>query len=164
MLQETGAFSTEEKIFMTRANEIALARVREAGGGPFAALIVYDQEIISEGWNRVTLDNDPTAHAEIVAIRSACAKLGRYNLAGCHVYSTCEPCPMCLGAIYWAHLAGIYYSLTRTDASRIGFDDEFIYEEFSLPPAHRKIPSIRIMTENANLAFVEWERNPGKRY
>jgi tRNA(Arg) A34 adenosine deaminase TadA len=147
---------------MTRTNDIALEKVREGEAGPFGALIVRGQEILSEGWNRVTSDNDPTAHAEIIAIRSACVKLGRFDLSGCDIYSTCEPCPMCLGAIYWAHLDKIFYSLTQKDAARIGFDDESIYRQFSLPPARRTIPSTQIVTDNATLAFVEWEKNPNK--
>lgn len=154
--------STEEK-FMARANDIALEKMHESAGGPFGAVIVRGQEIIAEGWNRVTSDNDPTAHAEIVAIRAACGKLGRFDLSGCDIYCTCEPCPMCLGAIYWAHLARIYYSLTRNDAARIGFDDQSIYEQVSLPPAQRKIPSTRIITESARLAFGEWEKSPNKK-
>lgn len=162
MQLQRGAFLIEG-MFMTRANDIALEKMRECGGGPFGALIVRGQEIIAEGWNRVTSDNDPTAHAEIVAIRSACTKLGRFDLSGCDIYSTCEPCPMCLGTIYWAHLARIYYSLTSKDAARVGFDDEFIYRQFSLPPAQRTILSTRLVTENANLAFREWEKSPAKK-
>ena len=154
-----------ERTFMAHVNDLALEKMREGQGGPFGAVIVRDQEIIAEGWNRVTSDNDPTAHAEIVAIRTACTRLGRFDLVGCEIYSTCEPCPMCLGAIYWAHLGKIYYSLTSKDDARIGFDDEFIYRQFSLPTAQRKIPLIRIVPGNANLAFREWEKSPTrKRY
>ncbi len=149
-----------EKTFMMRANDLALQKMRETGGGPFGALIVRGREIIAEGWNWVTRDNDPTAHAEIVAIRSACARLGRFDLSGCEIYSTCEPCPMCLGAIYWARLARIYYSLASRDAASAGFDDEFIFRQFSLPPAQRTIPSTRIVTGNADRAFEEWKKSP----
>lgn len=152
-----------KKIFMKRANDLALEKMHENMGGPFGAVIVRDQKIVAEGWNRVTSDNDPTAHAEIVAIRNACTKLGRFDLSGCEIFSNCEPCPMCLGAVYWARLACIYYSNTRQDAARIGFDDAFIYGEFSLPAEKRRIPAIQIVTENSALAFDEWARSPDKK-
>jgi tRNA(Arg) A34 adenosine deaminase TadA len=151
-----------ETTFMTRANALALAKMRENMGGPFGAVIVRDRKIVAEGWNRVTSDNDPTAHAEIVAIRSACSALERFDLSGCEIFSNCEPCPMCLGAIYWARLSRIYYSHTRQDAAAIGFDDAFIYDEMSLAAESRRIPAIRIMTENSGLAFDEWAKSPEK--
>lgn len=119
----------KEQFFMMRAIELAIEGVRANSGGPFGAVIVKNGEIIGEGWNQVTSTSDPTAHAEIVAIRRACEKLGTFHLEGCVIYTSCEPCPMCLGAIYWAKLEKIFYSCTRKDAASIGFADDFIYEE-----------------------------------
>ena len=118
-----------EKAFMRRAAALALEKMRANSGGPFGAVIVRNDTIIAEGWNEVTSSNDPTAHAEIVAIRRACTLLGAFNLPDCDIYTSCEPCPMCLGAIYWARLRRVYYANTRADASQIGFDDGFIYSE-----------------------------------
>jgi guanine deaminase len=148
--------------FMQRANALALEKMHENMGGPFGAVIVRDGLIVAEGWNRVTSENDPTAHAEIVAIRAACSRLRTFDLSGCEIYGNCEPCPMCLGAIYWARMARIYYSHTRADAARIGFDDAMIYGELVLPAEKRKIPAIQIVTPNARLAFDEWVRSPEK--
>jgi tRNA(Arg) A34 adenosine deaminase TadA len=151
-----------EHIFMQRASALALEKMRADNGGPFGAVIVRDGEIVAEGWNEVTSSNDPTAHAEIVAIRRACARIGTFNLSSCDIYTSCEPCPMCLGAIYWARLRRIYYANTRADASQIGFDDEFIYGEVGRTPALRKIPHIRLPTDDAQEAFKEWAANPEK--
>ena len=148
--------------FMTRAIELSLENVRSNQGGPFAALVVKDAEIISEGTNRVTSANDPTAHAEIVAIREACRKLRRFDLTGCEIYATCEPCPMCLGAIYWARLARIYFANTAADAAKIGFDDSLIYEETRRPLAERRIPMIPLMRDAAIRVFRAWEVKPDK--
>lgn len=148
--------------FMQHAAELALRKMRENCGGPFGAIIVRDGKVIAEGWNQVTSTDDPTAHAEVVAIRSACASLKTFSLEGCDLYTSCEPCPMCLGAIYWARLRTLYYANSRQDAARIGFDDEFIYDEIALPLENRKIPAIRIANESADLAFAEWARNPDK--
>lgn len=151
-----------EEAFMRRAIALSLEKMRTTGTGPFAAVIVRNGEIIAEGWNEVTSTNDPTAHAEVVAIRKACAKVGAFKLPDCDIYASCEPCPMCLGAIYWTRLHRIYYANTRTDAARIGFDDEFIYREIPLPPEARKIPTIRLVTADADAAFREWAASPNK--
>lgn len=138
--------------FMQRA--IALARGK--GEGPFGAVIVRDNKIVAEGWDQVTSTCDPTAHAEMVAIRKACAALERVVLPDCDIFTNCEPCPMCLGAIYWAKLRHIYYSNTRADAANIGFEDEFIYRELSLLPDKRTIRAVRIVNEEADLVFSKW--------
>ena len=148
--------------FMQRAAELALEKMRNNIGGPFGAVIVRNDEIIAEGWNQVTSTNDPTAHAEITAIRNACAKLRSFSLQACDIFTNCEPCPMCLGAIYWARLRRIYYCNTRSDAARIGFDDQFLYEEIALPPDRRKIPALQIANANSDLAFNEWAQSLDK--
>jgi len=151
-----------ETDFMERAATLALRKMRDSQGGPFGALIVRDGNVIAEGWNKVTSSNDPTAHAEVVAIRNACAGLKTFSLDGCDIYTNCEPCPMCLGAIYWAHIRCIYYSNTRADAARIGFDDDFIYREIGIPLDRRTIPAVRIASETSDLAFSEWAKSPEK--
>ena len=148
--------------FMQHAADLALRKMHENNGGPFGAIVVRDGEIIAEGWNQVTSGNDPTAHAEIVAIRRACTGLQTFNLEGCEIYTSCEPCPMCLGAIYWARLERLYYANSRQDAAQIGFDDEFIYSEIGLPLGQRKIPAIRVACESAEIAFREWASSPEK--
>ncbi len=147
---------------MLRAIELALENVRSGRGGPFAAIVVRDGRILAEGVNLVTSTNDPTAHAEMVAIREACRRLGSFQLTGCEIYATCEPCPMCLGAIYWARPARVYYALTRQDAAAVGFDDALIYEELQRPPDRRRIPLIQIMHERARPIFEAWERKHDK--
>ncbi|MGB8524633.1 MAG: nucleoside deaminase [Candidatus Acidiferrales bacterium] len=147
--------------FMERAIALALENVR-SGGGPFGALIVKDGKILSEAANRVTMTNDPTAHAEIVAIREACRKLETFHLTDCELYSSCEPCPMCLGAVYWARLARVYFAGTASDAAKAGFDDSFIYRELQLPHPHRKVPMIQLMREESLAAFRAWEQKPDK--
>jgi guanine deaminase len=149
--------------FMRRAVDLALEKMRENGDGPFGAVVVKDDKIIAEGWNQVTATNDPTAHAEIVAIRRACAALGSFELLECDIYANCEPCPMCLGAIYWTRLRRFYYCKTRVDAARIGFDDDFVYQQIALPPGARQIPAIQLVDEKAHLVFSEWAANPDKR-
>lgn len=151
---ERNIFMIDE--FMQEAIRLSLENVR-MGGGPFGAIIVKNQEIISKGVNAVIQNNDPTAHAEIQAIRGACQKLRTINLSGCSIYTSCEPCPMCLGAIYWAHLDKIYYSNSRKDAHKIGFADDLIYSEFNLPISERAIPLIQMNTEEAKEAFRLWE-------
>ena len=141
--------------FMRKAIELSIENVKN-GGGPFGAVIVHGDEIIATGVNRVTANNDPTAHAEVSAIRAACEKLGTFNLEGCEIYTSCEPCPMCLGAIYWAHLDKMYYGNTKHDAAEIGFDDSFIYEEIALTPEHRRLTSYRLLGEEALKAFRLW--------
>ena len=148
--------------FMERAIALALENVQSGRGGPFGAVVMKDGKILAEGTNCVTLANDPTAHAEIVAIREACKKLGNSQLAHCEVYSSCEPCPMCLGAIYWARPERIYFASTAGDAAKAGFDDSLIYQEMAKPHPHRKIPMIQIMREEALAAFHAWEVKPDK--
>ena len=150
-----------DKKFMQRAIELSVENIKN-GGGPFGAVIVKDGKIISEGTNRVTADNDPTAHAEISAIRQAAKKLNIFNLSGCEIYTSCEPCPMCLSAIYWAHLDKIYFGNTKTDAKNIGFDDSFIYDELKLNLTERKITMERLLPEEAILAFEDWENKEDK--
>lgn len=128
----------------------------QSGGGPFGAVIVRDGEIIARGENRVTVCNDPTAHAEVSAIREAAARMGTYDLSGCEIYSSCEPCPMCLGAIYWARLDRLYYAGTRADAANVGFDDAHIYEELPLEPSQRELPTQTLLREEAKRVFEAW--------
>ncbi|WP_313098956.1 nucleoside deaminase [Epilithonimonas sp.] len=132
------------------------------GGGPFGAVIVKDGKIIAEGSNKVTINNDPTAHAEVVAIRNASAYLNDFNLSGCEIYTSCEPCPMCLSAIYWARLDKIWYANTKTDAKDIGFDDSFIYDEVQLPMEKRAIPIKQLLRNEALEAFKQWEEKDDK--
>jgi guanine deaminase len=148
--------------FMEQAIEMAVANVRR-GGGPFAALVVKDGIVIASGANQVTRSNDPTAHAEIVAIREACRVLDDFQLAGCDLYTSCEPCPMCLGAIYWARPAAVYYAATHNDAAGAGFDDSFIYREIQVPHPQRTIPMIRTAEELASRPFEEWSRKADRR-
>lgn len=145
-----------EPAFMARAIELALDNVRSGRGGPFAALVVKNGRVVSEGTNRVTSSNDPTAHAEITAIRAACAALGGFQLDGCDLYTTCEPCPMCLGAIYWARPARVYFASTAADAAAAGFDDAFIYDQIALPLTDRKIPFQEMMRQESLACFRAW--------
>jgi guanine deaminase len=145
---------TNEEL-MRRAIELSENSVQN-GGGPFGAVIAKDGKIVAEGSNKVTIDNDPTAHAEVCTIRNACQKLGTFDLSGCVIYTSCEPCPMCFGAIYWAHLDKIYYANDRKDAGKIGFDDDFIYEEIALEPQYRKKPSEILLRNEAINAFKMW--------
>ncbi|MGB2605314.1 MAG: nucleoside deaminase [Candidatus Sulfotelmatobacter sp.] len=148
--------------FMARAIQLSMENVDSGRGGPFGAVVVRDGAIIAEGANQVTSANDPTAHAEVVAIREACQKLGVFALDGCEIYSSCEPCPMCLGAIYWARISRVYFGNADADASRIGFDDSLIYRELAQPHSQRKIPMIQMMREQAQAAFYAWENKPNK--
>ena len=143
---------------MRQAIELSIENVRSGRGGPFAALVVKDGEIISTGTNLVTTTCDPTAHAEVVAIRQACGKLGQFQLSGCEIYSSCEPCPMCLGAIYWARPNRVYFGNTASDAAAIGFDDSFIYQQLEVPLSERTIPMVQLLRDEALAAFREWER------
>ena len=146
---------------MLRAIELSLKSVR-SNGGPFGCVIVKNNQIISEGSNEVTKKTDPTAHAEIVTIRNACKKLNSFNLKGTQIFTSCEPCPMCLSAIYWSHIDKIFYANTRIDAAKIGFDDNFIYDELNLELSKRKIPLKQINQSEAIKAFKEWELKPDK--
>lgn len=151
-----------ENKFMKRAAALSLEKMRADQGGPFGAVIVSNGEIVAEGWNQVTSTNDPTAHAEIVAIRRACDALRVFNLQNCDIYTSCEPCPMCLGAIYWARLRCVYFANTRADAAKIGFDDEFIYREIASEMDARSIPSQQMESSGAQQAFREWMESPDK--
>ena len=146
---------------MLRAIELSMISLKE-DGGPFGCVIVKNNEIISEGFNEVTNKNDPTAHAEIVAIRNACKKLNTFNLKGTQMFTSCEPCPMCLSAIYWSHIDKIYYANNRKDAAKIGFDDSYIYDELSIDLNKRKIPLEQINEKEAIKAFEEWEAKTDK--
>jgi len=147
--------STMSTEFMQRAIALAYENIR-AGGGPFAALVVKDGRAVAEGVNRVTSTNDPTAHAEVVAIRAACKALGTFQLTDCDLYTSCEPCPMCVGAIYWARPARVFYAGTAADAAAGGFDDAFIYEEIKLPQATRRIPMAQVLHEEGTGIFRAW--------
>ena len=147
---------------MERAIQLSLENVQAGRGGPFAALVVRNGDILATGTNQVTTLNDPTAHAEIVAIRGACQAIRDFQLRDCELYSTCEPCPMCMGAIYWARLGKVYYANRREDAARIGFDDSFIYDQLALPVKSRRIPMIQLMREQALKVFQAWEQSPNK--
>ncbi len=151
-----------QNAFMLRAIELAIENVRSGRGGPFGAVVVKNGNIVADGTNQVTLMADPTAHAEIVAIRAACKALGHFQLTDCEIYTTCEPCPMCLGAIYWVRPACVYFANTTHDAAHIGFDDSLIYREMQLPYAHRRIPMTQLMREEALAAFRIWEEKTDK--
>lgn len=146
---------------LTQAIELAVENVRR-GGGPFAAIVVRDGVVIASGANQVTRTNDPTAHAEVVAIREACRVLGDFQLTDCDLYTSCEPCPMCLGAIYWARPERVYYACTREDAAAAGFDDAFIYDQLHVPPGDRSIPMHGLMRAEARVAFDAWRKLEGK--
>lgn len=144
---------------MMRAIELARSNIKNLYGGPFGAVIVKDGKIIGEGSNHVLANNDPTAHAEIMAIREACKNLNNFQLDGCEIYSSCEPCPMCLGAIYWARPSKIYFAAGREDASGADFDDSLIYKEVSLPVNERQIPTEQFLKEESQEVFNEWKEN-----
>ena len=148
--------------FMREAIKLSAESVR-SGGGPFGAVIVRNGEIIARGENRVTVCNDPTAHAEVSAIREAAARMGTYDLSGCEIYSSCEPCPMCLGALYWARLDRLYYAGTRADAANVGFDDAHIYEELPLDPSQRELPTESLLREEAQRVFAAWAEKADKK-
>lgn len=151
-----------DKQFMLRAIELAQEGVDKDQGGPFGCVIAKDGRIVGEGCNQVTSTNDPTAHAEIVAIREACRTLGSFQLDGCTVYTSCEPCPMCLGAIYWARAAGIFYAGTRDDAAAAGFDDKHIYSELEKPKDQRELEMVNLLREEAQKVFQHWTEKPDK--
>jgi guanine deaminase len=146
-----------DESYMRMAIELAIANTRGEVGGPFAAVVVRDGKIIASGTNRVTSTNDPTAHAEMVVIREACRALGDFQLTGCDLYTSCEPCPMCAGAIYWARPAHVYYASTAADAAAAGFDDSFIFEELRLTPGARRIPMTQLLRDESLAAFRSWK-------
>ena len=150
------------KKFMREAICLSVQKMRGNHGGPFGAIVVKGNRIVGRGWNKVTSSNDPTAHAEVSAIRDACKRLKSFELDGCELYTSCEPCPMCLSAIYWARLRAVYYGNTRKDAARIAFDDDFIYREVALPISQRKIPMKQLLRKEALAAFVEWKNKADK--
>jgi len=148
---------TDHQQFMQKAIDLAMMGMKRGDGGPFGAVIVKDGKIIGEGWNKVLSSNDPTAHAEVVAIRDACKNLGDFQLEDCIIYTSCEPCPMCLGAIFWARPKAFYYGCTREDAADIEFDDDFIYSEIIRLPSERSIPAKNILRKEALKAFEFWK-------
>jgi guanine deaminase len=148
--------------FMRRAIALGIENVRTGQGGPFGAVVVKDGRVVAEGANRVTTTNDPTAHAEIVVIREACRVLGAFQLTACDLYTTCEPCPMCLGAIYWARPARVFYACVAADAAAVGFDDAFIYEELKHPPQGRRLPMEQLLREESLEIFSLWKRQVNK--
>ncbi len=148
--------NNKHKTFMQRAITLARTGMESGAGGPFGAVVVKDNEIIAEGWNRVTSSNDPTAHAEVTAIRAACEKLGSFQLDDCVIYTSCEPCPMCLGAIYWARPKKVYYGCSKQDAADIAFDDQFIYDEIEAPISSRQIPFQQVAQAEALEVFKAW--------
>jgi len=147
---------------MREAIRISLEKMRNNHGGPFGAVVVRTGKIVGRGWNRVTSTNDPTAHAEIVALRAACRRLKKFQLDDCELYTSCEPCPMCLAAIYWARFKRVYYGNTRKDAAKIDFDDDLIYREVARPIARRRIPMKQLLRNEAFKAFSEWQAKPDK--
>lgn len=147
---------------MRAAIELSRKKMRDNCGGPFGAIVVRKNKIIGRGWNRVTSTNDPTAHAEVSAIRDACKKLKTFKLDDCEIYASCEPCPMCLAAIYWARISKIFYANTRKDAAKIDFDDDLIYREIPLPNSRRKIPMKQLLHIEALKVFAEWKSKPDK--
>ena len=147
---------------MRRAIALSLDNVQSGKGGPFGAVVVRGGVIVGEGTNQVLATHDPSAHAEVMAIREACRKLNTFQLSGCEVYSSCEPCPMCMGLIYWARPEAVYYANTAADAANVGFDDAFIYRELRLPPEQRAIPMQQLMRDEAVVAFDLWAKKPDK--
>ncbi|MBQ0157404.1 MAG: nucleoside deaminase [Bacteroidales bacterium] len=147
--------------YIRMATQLAMENI-DHGGGPFGAVIVKDGKVIATGVNRVTPDHDPTAHAEVQAIRAACQALGTFSLEGCAIYASCEPCPMCLGAIYWARISHLYYGCTQQDADKIDFSDAFIYKEIALPQSERALPHINVGREEALAAFEKWKNKEDK--
>ena len=147
---------------MRRAIRLAEENAASGNGGPFGAVIVKDGKVVAEGSNTVTVDNDPTAHAEVTAIRRACAVLGTFDLSGCELYTSCEPCPMCLAACYWAHVSKVFYAAGREDAADAGFDDEMIYVEVAKQLNERKLPFVQLLPEEGLRPFMLWKSNPDK--
>jgi guanine deaminase len=152
-----------EKKFMALAIELSRKGMRNGDGGPFGSIVVRGDEVVGEGWNQVLTHNDPTAHAEVIAIRNACRNLGTFQLTDCEIYTSCEPCPMCLGAIYWARPQRVFFANTKEEAAAIHFDDSFIYREIDLPHGQKKIPFIPFPHEAAREVFREWDRLEDKK-
>jgi len=152
----------ENEAFLKEAIRLAQEKMEANEGGPFGALVVYGDKVVGCGWNRVTSTNDPTAHAEIMAIREACRELSRFSLEGCTLYSSCEPCPMCLSAIYWSRIDQIVYAASRQDAASIEFDDAYIYEQVALAPEDRSIPMNQILRDEALKVFDAWRNKQDK--
>ena len=148
--------------FMREAIRLSIRMMRRGQGGPFGAVVVRKGRIVGRGWNQVTSANDPTAHAEVVAIREACRRLKTFQLDDCDLYTSCEPCPMCLSAIYWARFRRVFYGNTRRDAARINFDDDFLYREVALPMRKRTLRMKQLLRNEALAAFAEWERKPDR--
>ncbi|MBX3453770.1 nucleoside deaminase [Ferrovibrio sp.] len=153
---------TDHAAYMRRAIALSRDHMRAGHGGPFGAVVVMDGKIVGEGWNQVTTSNDPTAHAEVVAIRAACKQLGRFDLRGGMLYTSCEPCPMCLSSTYWARIDRVFYANTQADAAAIDFDDAFLYRELALPMDQRSLPCDPLLREEAIGVFEEWRTLPGK--
>jgi tRNA(Arg) A34 adenosine deaminase TadA len=154
--------AAEHQSFMRRAIDLSRIHMEAGEGGPFGAVVVKDGQVIGEGWNRVTSTCDPTAHAEVVAIREACNQLRAFSLKGCQIYTSCEPCPMCLAAIYWARLDAMWYANTRADAAAIQFDDDWLYQEVALPIQERSLPTTSLLREEAQTVFRAWEAKADK--
>ena len=152
----------KQKQFMKEAIRLSMENAKNGKGGPFGTVIVKNGNIIASGVNKVTQSSDPTAHAEIVAIRSACETLGTFQLVGCEIYCSCEPCPMCLGAIYWARPDRIYFANTKEDAADINFDDNFIYNELDVSTSQRKLPTTQLLRDEAQMAFTQWRESTAK--
>lgn len=151
-----------DRELLLRAVAMSAHGIRERAGGPFGAVVARQGEVVAEGWNRVTSTNDPTAHAEVVAIRAAAVEMNTYDLSGCILYSSCEPCPMCLAAAYWSRVDRVFYANTRADAAAIGFDDRLIYDELSKSEGERSLPMIRLDVEEAAAVLREWNADPDK--
>ncbi len=162
-MEKAPSHSEQSTHFMREVIALAMENVRSGAGGPFGALVVKNGEIVSRGRNLVTSTNDPTAHAEVVAIRRACQNLNTYQLTDCDLYSSCEPCPMCLGAIYWARPRRIYFGALHSDAARAGFDDQFIYHELSKPREQRSIPMVQLLEDEAWAPFKAWQEKLDRR-
>lgn len=160
-MEKQTTVTEQDREFMREAIQLANDSVRN-GGGPFGAVIVKDGRIVAKGNNRVTCDNDPTAHAEVNTIRMACRKLGTFDLSGCTIYTSCEPCPMCLGAIYWAHIGRIFYGNNRKDAASVGFDDDFIYQELDKTLSERTVPIVPLLSDEALETFRLWSEKEDK--
>jgi guanine deaminase len=156
------ANSSPDERFMREAIRLSRVKMQRGHGGPFGAVVVKANRIVGRGWNNVTSANDPTAHAEIMAIREACARLKTFRLEDCDLYTSCEPCPMCLSAVYWARIRRLFYGNTRKDAARIGFDDDFLYRQVALPLRRRALPAKQLLRSQALRPFLEWERKTDK--